>query len=151
MDNAVRLARAVERARHEGVVLRCIAEDDELCCADALTVLRARRGFLDDGPHHLDGVHVDAALGGADVDAAADVVRAGQRLRDAADEPLVPGGKALVHQRRVAADEVDAHGLGRSVQRFGIPHRVCVRRAGQQHGDGRYRDALVYDGHAVGG
>ena len=30
VDDAVRLAGAVESARHEGVVLRCVAEHDEL-------------------------------------------------------------------------------------------------------------------------
>ena len=71
MDLAVRLAGAVERTGHEGVVLRRIAEDDQLGRTDALTVCRQLTGFLDGFAHPLDGVHVQACLGGTDVHRAA--------------------------------------------------------------------------------
>ena len=89
MDLAVRLAGAVERARHEGVVLGCIAEDDELCCADALTVGGQLAGLLDGLAHQLHGVHVQARFGRADVHRAADDVRLGQGTGDGLDEAQV--------------------------------------------------------------
>ncbi len=62
VDHAVRLARAVERARHEGVVLRRVAEDDQLGrarCTDGLP-RAAHAASLTAGAHQLDGVHVQA-------------------------------------------------------------------------------------------
>ena len=67
MDLAVGLTGAVEGTRHKGIVLRCVAEDHQLCCADALTVGGELAGLLDGLAHQFDGVHVQARLGGADV------------------------------------------------------------------------------------
>ena len=149
MDLAVRLARAVERARHKRVVLGRIAEDDQLGIAHAHVVLRQLGGLAHDLAHQFDGVHVDAGLGGANIDAGAYNICLCQRAGNRGDQPLVTRRKALMHQRAEAADEVDPHSLGCAVQRFGVLHRVGIGRGAQQHGNGRYADALVDDGDAV--
>ena len=78
VDLTVRLARAVERARHERVVLGRVAEHDELCVAHAHVVLRQLGGLAHDLAHQLDGVHVDARFRRADIDAGADNIGLGQ-------------------------------------------------------------------------
>ncbi len=149
MDLAVRLAGAVERTGHEGVVLGCIAEHHQLCCADALTVGGQLAGLLHGLAHQLDGVHVQARLGGADVHRAAHDVRLGQCAGDGLDQAAVTGREALVHKGSVAAHEVDAHLFTGGIQGLGKVHRVSVRAGAQQHGDGGDADALVDDGDAV--
>ena len=149
VDLTVGFAGAVERAGHKGVVLRRVAEDDQLCRADALTVCRQLRGFLDGLAHQLDGVHVQACLGGTDVDRAADDVRLGQSAGDGLDQAFVARRKALVHQGRVAAHKVDAHLFAGSVQCLGKIHGVRVRAGTQQHGNGGHADPLVDDGDAI--
>ena len=68
MDDTVGFTHAVEGTRHEGVVLRSVAEHHQLGTADALLVGSEFGGLLDDlDPSELDGVHVDAGLGGTDV------------------------------------------------------------------------------------
>ena len=151
VDLAVRLAGAVERTGHEGVVLRRIAEDDQLGRADALAVCRQLAGLFDGFAHPLDGVHVQARLGSTDVHRAAHDVGLRQCAGDGLDEPEVARRKALVHKGRVAAHKVDAHLLAGGVQCFGKVHRVGIRAGTQQHGDGRHADALVDDGDAVFG
>ncbi len=49
----VGFARAVERTGHERVVLGGVAEHDELCRADALTVCRQLEAFLTASPISL--------------------------------------------------------------------------------------------------
>ena len=149
VDLAVRLARAVERARHKRVVLGRIAEDDQLGIAHAHVVLRQLSGLAHDLAHQFDGIHIDAGLGGANIDAGAYNICLCQRAGDRGDQPLVARRKALMYQRTKAADEVDPHSLGCAVQRFGVLHRVGIGRSAQQHGNGRYADALVDDGDAV--
>ena len=99
--------------------------------------------------HHAHGVHVDARLGGADVDRGADEVCLAQRLRDALDQRVVAACKALLHERRIAADEVDAQLLSRLVERVGEAHGVLALTGRRHHADGGDGDALVDDGDAV--
>ena len=63
------------------------------------------------------GVHVDAGAGGGDVDRGADALGGRERLGDRGDEPAVAVADALVHERREAADEVDAHLVRGAVER----------------------------------
>ena len=149
VDLAVGLAGAVERTGHKGIILRRVAEDHQLCRADALAVGGQLAGLFDGLAHQLDGVHVQARLGGTDVHRAADDIRLSQCAGDGLDEPPVTRREALVHEGRVAAHEVDADLFARSVQRLGKIHGVSLRASTQQHGDGRYADALVDDGDAV--
>ena len=59
---------------------------------------------------------------------------------------MVGPGHALLHQGAIAANKVDPGLPGCLVQSFGQRQRVPDGAADQ--GDGRYRDALVYDGYA---
>ena len=95
VDDAVRLAGAVESARHEGVVLRRVAEHDELCRTDAVAVRCAVRGFADNAAHFRDGIHVDAGLCRADVDGGADQFRFRECFRDAFDQSVIAGARSL--------------------------------------------------------
>ena len=64
----VALGDAMERPCHERIVVRGVAEDDELGAANRIAALRLCRGLLHDLAHESYGVHVDTRLGRADVD-----------------------------------------------------------------------------------
>ena len=148
-DDLIRLADAVERTCHEGVVARRVAEDDELRAAERLLVARELCRALDDFAHLAHAVHVDARLRRAEVHRRADEVRRRKRLRDRVDEHAVAVREALLDEGREAADEVDADFLGRTVHRLSDRH-VRVRLAGIGcDGDWCDGDALVDDGDAV--
>ena len=66
---ALRLAHAVKRARHEGVVLHGVGKDDELGAGHAALRGGERGGALDGAAHLGHGVHVDARARRADVHA----------------------------------------------------------------------------------
>ena len=149
MDLAIRLTGAVEGTGHKGIVLRGVAEHHQLGSTDALTVGSQLTGLLDSLAHELDGVHVQAGLGGTDVHRAAHDVGLGQGTRNGLDQAAVTGRKALVYQSTVATHKVHAHLLAGSVQGLGKIHRVCLRAGTQQHGNGGNADALVDDGDAV--
>ena len=138
----------MEGAGHEGVVLHRVAEHHQLGAAKAALVGGAARQVLDGAAHEGHRVHVDACLGGAHVDAGAHQVGGGQGLGDGGDEFPVRLGHPLLHQGGEAADEVDAGGLGRSVQSGGEGGVVVRLRGGGHQGDGGHRDALVDDGDA---
>ena len=63
MNLAVRLARAVEGARHKGVVLRRVAEDHQFSRTDTVALCGDLGRAADDGAHHCNGIHIDAGLG----------------------------------------------------------------------------------------
>ena len=63
VDDGIRLAGAVERARHKRVVFGSVAENDELRRADAVVILCEFRAFADDRAHFGDGIHIDARFG----------------------------------------------------------------------------------------
>ena len=148
VDDPLRLAHAVERPGHEGVVLHRVAEHHQLGAAEAAPVGGALGAGLDGLPHEGHRVHVDARLGGAYVDGRAHHVGDGQRLGYGGDELFVPLGHALVHQGGEATDEVHPHRLGRLVHGGGEGHVVAgAGRPGHQgHGGDGY--ALVDDGYA---
>ena len=148
-DDLIRLADAVERTCHEGVVARRVAEDDELRAAERLLVARELCRALDDLAHLAHAVHIDARLRRAEVHRGADKVRRRECLRDRVDEHAIAMREALLDEGREAADEVDADFLGRAVHRLSNRH-VRVRLAGIGC-DGNWRDgdALVDDGDAI--
>ena len=148
VDHAVRLARAVECPRHKGIVLGRIAEHDELGGADAALIGGRLRRAANDLPHGRYGVHVDARLRRADVDARTDMLRFGKRFGDAVYERAVPRRKALLHKRRIPADEIHTHRPCGALQRFGIEHGIAAA-CGDKHGNGRNGNALVDDRDAV--
>ena len=144
----VGLAHAVERTRHERVVLDRVAEHDELRAAKSIAFLCQLGRLFDRLPHKAHSVHVDARLCRGDVDAGADQLRLGQRLRDGGDQPPVAGGHALLHERGKAADEIHAAGLCGAVHRLGKRNKILrLARACDQR-DGRDGNALVDDGNA---
>ena len=52
------------------------------------------------------------------------MLRAGERLRDAADERFISRRKALLHQRRIAADKIDANRLRSAFKRESVFNRI---------------------------
>ena len=91
VEHHVRFTDTMKRACHERVVFRRVAEYHQLGSADALAVLGQFCGFAHDLAHHGDGIHVDAGLGGADVDGGADEVRLCERAWDGFDQRAVAG------------------------------------------------------------
>ena len=83
-------------------------------------------GFLDDVTHFLYGIHVDAGLCGADIDGGANEFRFRKCFRDAFNQSVIAGGKALMHQCGIAADEVDADGLCGAVQCLCKANGACT-------------------------
>ena len=139
----------MESAGHKGVILHSVAEDHKLGTAKAAPVGGALRQIFHRPPHESHGVHINARLGRAHVDAGTDNVRGGQRLGNGVDKDPIRLGHALLAQGGKAADEVDARGLGGPVQRLGKGGVIVrLRRGGHQcyGGDG---DALVHNGDAV--
>ena len=139
----LRLAHAVERARHEGVVLHGVAEHHELRAAEAAVRGGQLRGALDGLTHERNRVHVYTGLGGADVHRRADKLGRSQRLRYGGYQLSVRLGHTLLHQRREAADEVHARGLRGSVERGGKGDVILRLRRGGDKRHRRHGDALI--------
>ena len=95
MDLTVGLAGTVECTGHEGIVFGCVAEHHQLCRADALAVGGQLAGLLHGFAHQLDGIHVQARLGGTDIYRAAHDVGLGQCAGDGLDQAAVTGREAL--------------------------------------------------------
>ena len=66
------------------------------------------------------------------------MLRAGERLRDAADERFISRRKALLHQRRIAADKIDANRLRSAFKRESVFNRISPARSSdhRNRGDG---------------
>lgn len=124
-------------------------ENHQFGIAHAHVIFGQLGGLAHHAAHQANGVHIDAGFGGTDVDAGADQVGFGQCTGNAFDQTHIAGGKTLMHQSTVTANKVDADRLGSGIQRFGKPHGVGVRCSAQQHGDGRYADALVDNRNAI--
>ena len=98
--------------------------------------------------HQGHGVHIDAGLGGAHVDAGADDIGPGQRLGDGLDQTPVSHGHALLDQGGEAADKVHAALPGGPVHGDGEGNVVLGLAGPGDQGHGRDGDALVDDGNA---
>ena len=138
----------MEGARHERVILRRIAEDDDLRRTDAVALRGQLARLLHHIAHHAHRVHVDAGLRAAHIDRSADVIGLRHGLRDGFDQRLVSCGKALLHQGAEAADEIHAGLLRALLQRQRILERIAAAHA-DEHGDRRDRDPLIDDGNAI--
>ena len=141
----------MKRARHKRIVLRHIREHDELRAAYRAAVARQIRGALDYLAHLCDGVHVYAGFGRRDIDRRADKLGLIERVGDGRDQRLVLFCHALVYERSVSADEVDAERLCRAVERLrGFDAAVGRRRSADKRNrrDGDpfidYRNAVFF-------
>ena len=148
IDHAVSFAYAMESARHERIVFRRVAEDDDLGRADAVARSGQLTGLLHRFAHHAHRIHVDAGLCAAHIDRGADVLGLRHRFWDRLDQRFISGGKALLHEGTEAADEVHASFLRALFQRQRIFERIAAAHA-DEHGDRRHRDPLVDDGDAI--
>ena len=133
----------MECARHEGVVADGVCEDDELGAAEAVGVRGQVCGGADGLAHELDGAHVDASAGGANVYGGADHVGFCERSRDGANQLFVGGGHALVDEGAEATDEVHADCLGCRVEGAGEFYVVLIAGGACHQRDGGDGDALV--------
>ena len=145
VDDALPFADAVERTRHERVVLHRVGKNDELGAAEAAVCGGQGSGFLDRFAHQRHGVHVDPGLGAANVDARADALGRGERRRDRRDQLFVAFGKALLNKSGKAADKVDAALFRRVVHRDGDRGVVFFLARRRDERDRRDRDAFVDD------
>ncbi|MPM92205.1 hypothetical protein SDC9_139340 [bioreactor metagenome] len=107
--DGVRFGNAVERPRHEGVVVRRIAEYHKLRASYGVPVRRSLRRTFYDIAHEPHGVHVYPYLRCGDLDGTANPLRASQSLRYGVYQHPVRPGHALRHQCRVPAYEIDTY------------------------------------------
>ena len=151
VEDAVGLGDAVEGACHEGVVIGCVAENNKFGAAEGIAVGCALGGSLDDAAHEADSVHINAGLGGADVDAGADDVCLGQGVRDGLDQHAVRRSHSLGYKGGIAAQEVYADLFGGAVQGLGNRNKIIAAVAGAAAHDCRRSDGntLVDDRYAV--
>ena len=139
---AVVLANTVECARHEGVILYCVAEYNDLCSAEVAVVLGSFRGVKYHLTHHSYCVHVDTSPCGADVDGGANVACFSESLRNGLDKLQVACGESLVDKRGVTAEIVYAGAVGSALERLRELHGAALARSGD-HRDRRNGDTLV--------
>ena len=138
----------MEGTGHEGVILHGVGKHHQLGAAQAVLVPGELGGLFDDAAHLGHGIHIDAGLGGAHVNAGADHIRGGHGLGDGADQLPVALGGALLHQGGEAADDVDTAGFRSCIQCLGNFHiAFCLAGSGHQRngGDG---NALIDNGNA---
>ena len=138
----------MECSGHEGVILGDIAEDNELGAAQAAVFGGEFRRFFDDLTHGVDGVHIDARLGGTDVHRGTDAFRFRQGLRDASDEFFIGLGHAFVNEGGETSEEVYAHFFGGTVQRFGEDDIIIAFRSRGGNGNRCNGNAFIDDGNA---
>ena len=142
-NGGIGLLHTVECAGHEGIVADGVGEDHELGTAEAVRLRGQVGGGADGFTHELDGAHVNAGAGGADVHRGADHVGLCERSRDGANQLFVGGGHALIDEGTEATDEVHAHSLGRCVEGASELHVVLVLGCTGHQCDGGDGDALV--------
>ena len=147
VHHAVSLAHAVEGARHEGIVLHGVGEDDEFGAPYPVAVGGELRGLLDYLAHEAHRVHIYARASGAHVHACAHAIGRGKHLGDGADEIFLLSGHRFLHQSGVASDEIHPDLFCRLVHREGYLAVSAARRSDET--DGAHRKTLVDDGDAV--
>ena len=141
----------MEGTCHEWVIIRSIAENNELSATQRTIVLGSLGCILDDFSQQANGVHIDTGLGRTYVYRAADEIGLSHSLRDRTDEEFIALAHTLAYDGRVAAEEVDTQLLGTLVESLGNLHVVIGSLAGRaaHECDRSDRDALVYDRHTI--
>ena len=141
----------MEGTSHEWVIIRSIAENNELSATQRTIILGSLGCILDDFTQQAYSIHVDTSLGRTYVYRAADEIGLGHSLRDRTDEKLIALAHTLAYDGRVAAEEVDTQLLGALVESLGNLHIVIGSLAGRTTYECNRsdRDALVYDRHTI--
>ena len=141
----------MEGTCHEWVIIRSIAENNELSATQRTIVLGSLGCILDDFSQQANGVHIDTGLGRTYVYRAADEIGLSHSLRDRTDEEFIALAHTLAYDGRVAAEEVDTQLLGTLVESLGNLHVVIGSLAGRTTYECNRsdRDALVYDRHTI--
>ena len=147
-DYGFRFCYAMKGAGHKGIIVYRVTEHHQLRAADGVVGRRFFRSFFHHAAHLRHRVHIDAGLGGTDVDRRADHVSCGQRFRNGSDQVPVAFGIAFVHQRAEAADKVYPHFMGCFVQRFGQGHIIIGIAAFAYHGNRCYGNTFIDNRHA---
>ena len=141
----------MEGTCHEWVIIRSIAENNELSATQRTIILGSLSCILDDFAQQAYSIHIDTGLGRTYVYRAADEIGLSHSLRDRTDEELIALAHTLAYDGRVSTEEVDTQLLGTLVESLGNLHIVIGSLAGRaahecDRSDG---DALVYDRHTI--
>ena len=121
----------MEGTSHEWVVVRSIAEHNELGASQRPLFLGSFSRILDDFSHQTDSIHVDSGLGRTHVDRAADEICLSHCLWDRTDKEFIALAHSLAYNGRVTAEEVDTELLGTLVEGLGNLHVVVGSLAGR--------------------
>ena len=114
----------MERACHERIVVRCIAEHHQLCTAQGIIVLGCLSCLLYNPSHQLHRIHVKSCLGGTHINGTADALGLRQRLGDGEDQVLIRSSHPLADKGGITADKIHAHFLCSLVQRLCNGHEI---------------------------
>ena len=128
----LRLAYAVKRACHKGVILHRIGKDNQFCATQTIVICGNFRSFLNNFAHFGNGIHIDTSLGGTNIHAGTDPFGVLHCLGNRIHQNPVTLGATLLHQRRKTADEVDTAFLGSLIHCDGQRH-IGVGIAGVAH------------------
>ena len=148
VDNAFRFGYAVEGTCHERVIRHSIAEYNKLSTADCIAVSSTLGSSLYNLAHLFYSIHIDTAFGRANAYGRANNVGNCQCFRNRRNQIAVALGIALVHESGKAADEVNANLLACVVQSLCQRYIIVAVAAFANHGNRRYGNTLVDNGHA---
>ena len=132
---------------HERVIIRRVAEYNQLRTAEGIIVLRCLCGCHNHLAHQTDCIHVKTCLGRTDIDGAAHTVGAGKCLRDRADQKLFRRCHSLGNQCGIAADKVDAYFFRCLIKCFRNLYKILALLAGAStyQRDRSNRDTFIDD------
>ena len=148
VDNAFRFGYAMEGTCHERVIRHSVAEYYQLSTTDCITVSGTLGSSLYNLAHLFYSVHVDTAFGRTNAYRGADNVGNCQCFRNRSNQIAVALGVALVNESGKAADKVNTDLLACVVQSLCQRYIIVAVTAFANHGNRRYGNTLVDDGHA---
>ena len=131
----------MEGTGHKGIVLNGIGKDHQFSCPH----FRSFRCFLDNPPHIPNSCHIDARLGGADIDRRTNLGGFSQGPRNGIDEDFIPFLVALLHQGRITTDKINPDFMSCLVQGFSNRNIVRRIRCRPNQRDGCHRNPLIDD------
>ena len=95
VNDLIRLRHAMEGSRHKRIVIRRVAEGHQLRAGRRIGVRRQMCRFQNDLSHQAHRIHIDARLGGTQIDRAAHPFRGRERLGDGTDQKFIRRRHAL--------------------------------------------------------